>query len=442
MIKRMVQNLLHKELSYQIHGAAIEVRKDFGSGHKEKLYQEAFAQELKRCKIPFEKEKAIKIYSPKDGKYIGLYRPDFVVDEKIILETKTEKFVSRDEIKRIYDYLRNSNYELAYFINFASPKLFIKRIIYTNDRKPSSNPPKDTNKKLINTKNLLVAISLTLVLFGGLSAKAAEISIESKTQTIAVGQQFQVDILLNTENEEINAIEGKVIFPEDLLELKEIRDGNSIVNFWIERPKINSNNQIIFSGIIPGGYIGEKGLIFSAIFQAKDKKEGLIEIQEAKTLLNDGKGTEAKLKIFNFQFSIFKQPSIPQTPISEIKDTEPPEDFEPQVASDPTMFDGKCFLVFATQDKGSGIDHYEVCEGKRKCIAAESPHLLKNQSLDEEIIVKAIDKSGNERAVTLPAQKPAVWYKKYKNYLTLAIIILVMAIAYFVWKCLWRKRKK
>ncbi|MBI2356169.1 MAG: hypothetical protein HYV13_03125 [Candidatus Doudnabacteria bacterium] len=50
---------------------------------------------------------------------------------------KAEKFVNRDEIKRIYDYLRNSKYELAYFINFASPKLYVRRIIFTNDRKLS-----------------------------------------------------------------------------------------------------------------------------------------------------------------------------------------------------------------------------------------------------------------------------------------------------------------
>lgn len=114
----------------------MEVRKDFGPGHKEKLYQTAFAQELDRRTISYSKEPAVNIYSPKDGQKVGLYRPDFVVDGKIIIETKAEKFVSQDEIKRIYDYLRNSRFELAYLINFAAPKLLIKRIILTNDRKP------------------------------------------------------------------------------------------------------------------------------------------------------------------------------------------------------------------------------------------------------------------------------------------------------------------
>ncbi len=46
MIKKHV-NLLYKELSYEIRGVAIEVKKNYGPGHKEVLYQRAFAEELR-----------------------------------------------------------------------------------------------------------------------------------------------------------------------------------------------------------------------------------------------------------------------------------------------------------------------------------------------------------------------------------------------------------
>ncbi len=129
------QNLLHKELSYQIQGAAIEARKNFGPGHKESIYQNAFAEELKSRSILFEKEKSIHIYSPKTGKIIGSYRPDFIVDNKVIVELKALEITPRKLIDQLYDYLRNSEYELGYFINFSSPRLYMKRIIYTNDKK-------------------------------------------------------------------------------------------------------------------------------------------------------------------------------------------------------------------------------------------------------------------------------------------------------------------
>ena len=285
---------------------------------------------------------------------------------------------------------------------------------------------------------LKIIIFTATFLFSASSVFAAETFFETKNPEIRLGDKLEVNLFLNTDNEDINAVEGKVIFPEKLIELKEIKDGNSIINFWIERPKA-SGGEILFSGIIPGGYSGKKGLILSAVFQSIEEGRGLVEVRDIKVLLNDGKGTETRVTTSNLQFVISKQAPSSKLSPPEKKDIDMPEAFEPAVANDPTMFDGKYFLVFATQDKASGIDHYEVCEGKRQCVIADSPHLLKNQNLDEEIIVKAIDKSGNERIVTLPAQKPAIWYK---NYLILAIIILVIAIAYLMWKFLWRKNRR
>lgn len=38
-------------------------------------------------------------------------------------------------IDQLYSYLRNSEYELGFLINFGSDGANIKRVIYTNDRK-------------------------------------------------------------------------------------------------------------------------------------------------------------------------------------------------------------------------------------------------------------------------------------------------------------------
>lgn len=289
--------------------------------------------------------------------------------------------------------------------------------------------------KFLSRFSLVILFSIFYFITFYIPAFAAEVFLDSKTREIGVGSQFEVSVFLNTENEDINAIEGKLFFSQDTLEPREIKDGNSIVNFWLERPK--PAEEMVFSGITPGGYIGNRGLIFSAVFYAKKEGISSIEIREPKILLNDGQGTETKVKTSALQIVVSSAASSVLAPTSE--DRDPPEDFLPQIAADPAIFDGKWFLVFATQDKGSGIDHYEVCEGKKQCVIAESPYLLKNQNLDEKIIIKAIDKNGNERIVTLPAQKPSVWYK---NYLILAIIIILIATGYFVGKFLWRKYKR
>jgi len=132
----MKQNLLYGDLTYKIRGAAMEVRKNFGPGHKETIYSNAFAEELAFQGLNFEREKTIRIYSPKTGKAIGNYRPDFLVESKIIIEVKAVDLIPKNFIDQLYSYLRNSEYQLGIFINFKSPRLYMKRIIYTNDRKP------------------------------------------------------------------------------------------------------------------------------------------------------------------------------------------------------------------------------------------------------------------------------------------------------------------
>lgn len=149
----MKQKLLHEDLSYQVIGAAIEVRKNFGPGHKESVYQNAYKEELTGKKIQFEQEKSIRIYSPKTGKIVGSYRPDGIVENKIIIEMKALEQLPRKVINQLYDYLRNSEYELGFLINFGGSKLYTKRIIYTNDRKP-------WHKRLKNGQRQSVSISV------------------------------------------------------------------------------------------------------------------------------------------------------------------------------------------------------------------------------------------------------------------------------------------
>ena len=134
VVKKQV-NLLYKDLSYKIRGAAIEVKKNYGLGHKEVLYQRAFAEELDLQKIQYERERPVKIYSPKTRKEIASYQPDFIVENKIIVELKALEKTPQIAVDQLYSYLRNSEYQLGLLINFSSKGVDIKRIIYTNDRK-------------------------------------------------------------------------------------------------------------------------------------------------------------------------------------------------------------------------------------------------------------------------------------------------------------------
>lgn len=132
----MEGKILYKELSYKLQGCFIDVRKNLGPGHKEIIYRNALIEEFDMNKVSFEAEKNINILSPKTGRKLGNYRVDFLIENKIIIKIKATDKIPRNFIDQIFSYLKNSKYELGYFINFKSPKLYIKRIIYTNDRKP------------------------------------------------------------------------------------------------------------------------------------------------------------------------------------------------------------------------------------------------------------------------------------------------------------------
>jgi len=67
---------------------------------------------------------------------MGNYRVDFLIEGKIIVEIKAVDLIPKNFIDQIYSYLKNSKYKLGYFVNFRSSPFYIKRVIYTNDKKP------------------------------------------------------------------------------------------------------------------------------------------------------------------------------------------------------------------------------------------------------------------------------------------------------------------
>lgn len=134
--KERERGLLYPDLSYVLQGCVFDIRKQYGPGQKEIVYHRLLEEKLLSKGIRFEREKRIEIYSQDTGKVVGIYQPDLIVDDKIIVELKSSRFTTKQDEKQLYFYLRNSKYELGYLVNFSTPRLYMKRIVYSNDRKP------------------------------------------------------------------------------------------------------------------------------------------------------------------------------------------------------------------------------------------------------------------------------------------------------------------
>ncbi|MBM3209195.1 GxxExxY protein [Candidatus Shapirobacteria bacterium] len=120
--------VIYEELTYRLIGIAFEVHKELGSVHKENVYQNAFCLELSSLGIPFQKEQALEVSFK--GKKVGVYKPDIVVDGKVVIEIKALPVLFQDAESQLSYYLKGSNFRVGLLLNFGSPKLQIKRRIY------------------------------------------------------------------------------------------------------------------------------------------------------------------------------------------------------------------------------------------------------------------------------------------------------------------------
>ena len=65
------------------------------------------------------------------------------------------------------------------------------------------------------------------------SVRGVEVGFNENYQEILVNQEFKVSIVINTDNKSINAIEGEIIIPKDILTLTTINYDNSKILLWM-----------------------------------------------------------------------------------------------------------------------------------------------------------------------------------------------------------------
>lgn len=130
--------LLYEKESKEIMRLAMQLHRELGCGFKEKIYQDAFEVLLKENKIPYEREKNIKL------QYHGVtleheFYYDFLLWDKIGVELKTFSEITGEFESQIINYLHVSNHELGVILNFGTISLQYKWFPNTWDRRPTAN---------------------------------------------------------------------------------------------------------------------------------------------------------------------------------------------------------------------------------------------------------------------------------------------------------------
>lgn len=119
--------LLYEDLTYKIRGAIFNVYNSIGYGHKESVYQRALAFELSSSKVKFEYQKAVEVQYK--NLRVGIYIPDLIIENKIILELKASEYNIKRFEKQLLNYLKSTNFKLGLLVNFGRETLSIKRLI-------------------------------------------------------------------------------------------------------------------------------------------------------------------------------------------------------------------------------------------------------------------------------------------------------------------------
>ena len=126
------EELVPKELVDIILKHFYRIYNDLGYGFLERVYQNALYFALTDEGLKCETEKPIKVYF--DGRVVGDYRADILVEDCVILELKATEDFNLAYENQLINYLKATDIEVGYVLNFGKKPKYSRKV-YSNSRK-------------------------------------------------------------------------------------------------------------------------------------------------------------------------------------------------------------------------------------------------------------------------------------------------------------------
>jgi GxxExxY protein len=121
----MEKELIHKELSESIIGAAMTVLNALRPGLDEKLYERALVIELRKRGHTVEPQRQYPVFY--DDQHIGTLVPDLIVDNAAIVDCKVVTTFTDTHAAQMLGYL--NSLRLALLLNFKNVRLEWRRVV-------------------------------------------------------------------------------------------------------------------------------------------------------------------------------------------------------------------------------------------------------------------------------------------------------------------------
>lgn len=280
-----------------------------------------------------------------------------------------------------------------------------------------------------------VISAIMLVCTMPVQAWAAHLYLDPPGTTHGRTDTFLVPVRIDPQGSCINAVSVHLAYNPTMLSVVDVGVGSSIVSLWTVRPTIERGptgevGRVVLEGGIPGGYcgrvsgdLGAADVLAELVVtgrspygeeSAEAVRTSIVVDPATAVYRNDGTGAAADLTVLGADLTFIAASSSPVNAWLETvkEDTIAPELFEITLVEGPSVGSNKHYIAFSTTDKQSGIDHYEVLETdpdrfgfltwvprESHWVRGESPYVLRDQELRSKVLVKAVDKNGNERVV-------------------------------------------
>jgi len=111
-----------EDLTGRIIGAGIEVHKHLGAGLLESTYDDCLCWELEQAGIRIRRQPLIAVLY-KGRRLRSCYRPDIVVEDKVVIEVKAAERLADAHKAQLLTYLKHTDLKVGLLFNFNTRRL-------------------------------------------------------------------------------------------------------------------------------------------------------------------------------------------------------------------------------------------------------------------------------------------------------------------------------
>ena len=142
-------------------------------------------------------------------------------------------------------------------------------------------------------KKILFCLAVVSAVFIGIDrASAASFTLTPERENFAIDEDFTVDLKIDSEGVGVNAAQGTVQFPADILEVKSVDRTGSVFNFWLQEPSFsNQQGTISFIGGSTSGFSGRSLQVMKIVFHVKGAGTAPVTVVDGAITASDGSGT-------------------------------------------------------------------------------------------------------------------------------------------------------